>query len=401
MIPKMNSDEHPLETVTNVPDNTALTNEPLVNSVLSRLKEIATGVMHAAEAQTLELVLEGIAEVARELVKAKYAALGIPDGHGGLRYFKVAGITPEAISLIDHLPHGHGLLGAVMAERQTLWVEHIASDPRAYGFPQNHPTMERFLGAPIQVGEQLFGMLYLTDRIDGHLFTDQDQWLVETLAGYAALAIAGSQLREGHSRLVLLEERERISMELHDGVIQSLYAIGMHLELLRTAKDPVEDGLKVAIHDLNSVIDDIRGYIMNLKRNDNQHTLRDSLHDLVRRLHIPASLRVEIEAPESKTPFSAARFDSLCQIINEAMSNVVRHAEAKEVKITAVQNGTHLVVTVKDNGKGFDPAILDYHDGLGLRNIYQRVRIHGGQVMVDSAPDAGTRVTVSIPLRQD
>jgi signal transduction histidine kinase len=384
MMRKMNSDKHPTREVSNV---------------LSRLKEIASGVMHAAEAETLELVLERIAQVARELVKARYAAMGIPDGHGGLKYFKVAGLSPEGISKIDHLPHGHGLLGAVMAERQTLRVEHIRDDPRSSGFPAHHPHMDRFLGAPIQVGEQLFGMLYLTDREDGQPFSDEDEWLVETLAGYAALAVAGSQLRDQRGKLTLLEERERISMELHDGVIQSLYAVGMHLELLRTSPEPVEQGLKMAINELNTVIDDIRNYIMDLRRTDSQRSIRDCLNDVVTRLHIPANIVVEIEAPDSKPLFSPAKFDSICQIINEALSNVVRHADATQVNITALQNDNSLLVAVKDNGRGFDPDRLSNQNGLGLRNIYQRVKMHGGQVMLDSAPNEGTRVTLTIPVK--
>jgi signal transduction histidine kinase len=380
----MTSDKHNTQEMTNL---------------LSRLNEIASAVMHAAEADTLEQVLERIAQVSRELVKARYAAMGIPDGRGGLTYFKVAGVTAEEISRIDHLPHGHGLLGAVMAERETLRVEHIDDDPRSSGFPVNHPHMDRFLGAPIQVGEQLFGMLYLCDRMDGKPFSEEDQWLVETLAGYAALAVAGSQLRDQQSRLTLLEERDRIGMELHDGVIQSLYAVGMHLELLRTSKDDKEKGIKMAINELNTVIDDIRGYIMELSRSDSLKTIRGCLEDIVTKLLIPPTIQIEIDAPDSKPSFTPAKFDSVCQIVNEAVSNVVRHADATKLNLTALQNENMLVIAVKDNGKGFDPQNLEHHTGLGLRNIYQRMKMHGGQVVIESTPGQGTRVTLSIPVK--
>jgi GAF domain-containing protein len=176
----------------------------------------------------------------------------------------------EAANKIGHLPRGRGLLGAIMQEREAIRLERMQDDPRSSGFPPHHPHMERFLGVPILVGDHLFGMLYLTDRIDGKPFNDQDQWLIETIAGYAALAIAGVELREQQRRVALLEERDRISMELHDGVIQSLYAIGMYLELIRTSETLKPSDLTQATRDLDSVITDIRSYIQNLKAREHQ-----------------------------------------------------------------------------------------------------------------------------------
>src|SRR5690606_8986929 len=167
-----------------------------VTLLLSYLKAITSLAMHAAEAETLGEVLERIAEASRQLVRARYAALGIPDGKGGLEYFMFAGLDKIEAHAIGRLPQGRGLLGAIMAERQPIPLEHIKDDPRSVGFPPNHPHMDRFLGVPIIVGELLFGMLYLTDRYDGRPFTEQDQWLIEMMASYAALAIAGARLRE-------------------------------------------------------------------------------------------------------------------------------------------------------------------------------------------------------------
>ncbi|MCC6805187.1 MAG: GAF domain-containing protein, partial [Anaerolineae bacterium] len=264
--------------------------------ILSRLKTIASSVIYAAGADTLGEVLERLADAARELVAARYAALGIPDGRGGLEYFEFAGMEAEAANMIGHLPQGRGLLGAIMEERQPIRLENIQADPRSVGFPPNHPDMERFLGVPILVGDHLFGMLYLTDRIDGEPFSEQDQWLIETIAGYAALAIAGVELRDQQRRVALLEERERISMELHDGVIQSLYAIGMYLELARTSDALKPNDLSQAINDLDSVITDIRSYIQNLRAREHQaHSLEDRLHEIIKRLHPPTTMNVIVE----------------------------------------------------------------------------------------------------------
>src|SRR5690606_31469120 len=185
-----------------------------VTVVLANLREIAEAVMQAASAGTLEQALQQIAEVTRELVGVRYVALGVPDGMGSLKYFKTVGLTPEEIARIGNYPQGCGLLGTSMDNREVVRLDNIAEDERSAGFPPHHPVMTTLLGVPIQLGDQFFGILYLCDRFDGQPFTEEDQWLVETLAGYAALALAGVQLSEQHARLVLLEERERVAREL-------------------------------------------------------------------------------------------------------------------------------------------------------------------------------------------
>src|SRR5215207_5515447 len=303
-----------------------------MNSVLANLKDIAESVMRAAEAGTLEEVLAQIAFVTQQLIHARYTALGVPDGTGSLRFFKVVGVTPAQIHAIGHYPVGRGLLGVIMNERQPLRLERMSDDPRSVGFPANHPRMDSLLGVPIALGSNLYGMLYLCDREDGEPFTEQDQWLVETLAGYAALAIAGVQLSEQTGRLVLLEERERVGRELHDGTIQSLYAIGMQLQLMRLSQPEPDPALPGIIHDLDTVIEDVRSYILNLKVTAyEQQPIRESLEEVIKRLHIPARLQVSIEAPSRQPPFAPPVLEAVCQIAYEALSNVVRHADAKQV----------------------------------------------------------------------
>lgn len=371
-----------------------------VSSLLTQLKDIATGVMYAAEASTIGEVLERIADTSRELVRAKYAALGIPDGEGGLQYFKFSGLSKEEASHIGHLPEGRGLLGEIMHTRKPIRVDRIQSHPASIGFPPNHPAMERFLGVPIQVGMQLFGMLYLTDRKDGLPFDENDQWLIETIAGYAALAIAGAQIREQSQRLTLLEERERISMELHDGVIQSLYAIGMHLELLRVTGSTDPEALRTATQNLNAVIDDIRSYILNLKTRDpNKETIRECLQSVLNRLHVPPSMEVQLNAPHTPMPFSPTNTEAICQMAMEAVSNVIRHSEASRLVITADESDKKFYLTIQDNGRGFDIAALNRSTerGLGLRNLLERARLLHGTADVHSSPKQGTTIAITLP----
>ena len=370
-----------------------------VTIVLGTLKDIAEAVIHAAEAGSLQQVLQQIAFVAQQLVRSRYAALGIPTEHGTMKYFEVVGLTPEEIHRIAHPPIGRGLLGVIMHEREILRLEHLSEHPRSVGFPENHPYMDRLLGVPVQAGQQLFGMLYLTDRLDDQPFTEEDQWLVESLAGYAALAIAGTRLTEQRARLTLLEERERVGIELHDGIIQSLYAIGMQLQLLRMNQPLLGDELTKATRSLDAVIEDIRHYILNLKvANYERQTLRDSFLDVIARLHLPDSLKVEVHAPDRQPPFAPPVVEAICQIAYEALSNIIRHAEATEAIVEATEDGEQFQLVIQDNGHGFTPDNPSDHDGLGLYNMTQRARIYGGDVAIDSAPGGGTRLTLRIPL---
>jgi signal transduction histidine kinase len=369
-----------------------------MNDVLAKLKDIASAVTQSAHAGDLEQVLESIARVSQELVKAKYSALGVPDGKGGLRFFKTIGIPVDEMRQIGHLPHGEGLLGVIMQERTTLRIDRMQDDPRSAGFCENHPGMTSLLGVPIQAGSRLFGMLYLCDRVDGKPFDEHDQWLIETMAGYAGLAIAGSEISEQQSLMTLLEERERISMELHDGVIQSLYAIGMHLELARTGKALHASDLDRPIDELNAVIEDIRRYILNLNaRDQRQKTIYRSFQEILARLSIPGGITVALEAPDDYPPFTPGMFEGVCQIVNELVSNVIRHANATHLDIVAQDREGLFQVVITDDGKGFDMQQARHADGLGLRNIQQRTLIYNGHITFDSKPGNGTRVTVTIP----
>jgi signal transduction histidine kinase len=369
---------------------------------VARLKEISQAVLYASEGASLEEVLERIANVARELVNTRYAALGVPNGIGGLRYFKTTGMTPEEVAMLAHPPKGHGLIGAIMQERKSIRLERLQDDARSSGFPAHHPPMQSFLGVPVQIGQQLFGMLYLCDKQDGTPFNEADELLVETMAGYAALAIANTQANSAQHRMALLEERERISMELHDGIIQSLYAIGMQTQLLSYNDHIQPDALQPIVTGLDGVIEDIRNFILQLReRNDSGQTMLKCFQNIVARLYLPDSMSVHIEAPDAKPPFLASVFESVCLIVNEAVSNVARHASATHLYITAKQDGRTMVITVEDDGRGFDPEHpqLGESGGLGLLNMRHRARMYGGEVHIESALQRGTRLTIIVPMR--
>jgi signal transduction histidine kinase len=189
-------------------------------------------------------------------------------------------------------------------------------------------------------------------------------------------------------------------MELHDGIIQSLYAIGMHLELMSTAPDKPIPDLQLVIHDLNAVIEDIRSFILNLKTSSYQkRSIYESLRDVLARLRVPENVTVEIAAPDLPPPLSPSAFEAVCQMAQEAISNTLRHANARYVKISTYQDESSFQVLIADDGQGFDLKTTGPRSGLGLRNIQQRALLNGGQVHIDSAPGQGTRLTITVPIQ--
>jgi signal transduction histidine kinase len=152
-----------------------------------------------------QVVLPHIVSLAREQAGARYAALGVINENGELSQFIPVGMTEEEVGQIAHPPVGKGMIRAIMEARATIRIPKISKDPRAYGFPPNHPLMQSFLGVPILLGESLLGVIYLTDKEDFSEFTEDDERVIETLAAYAAVAISNSRLYDellGRDRII-------------------------------------------------------------------------------------------------------------------------------------------------------------------------------------------------------
>ena len=137
----------------------------------------------------LEAALRQIVQAAVTLVDARYGALGVIGEGGRLSGFVPAGLSADEIARIHHWPEGRGLLGELVRNPQTLRLTDIAADPRSSGFPDGHPPMRTFLGAPILVRDEVFGNLYLTEKRGGGPFSEDDEALVVALAAAAGVAI--------------------------------------------------------------------------------------------------------------------------------------------------------------------------------------------------------------------
>lgn len=353
---------------------------------------------------TLPRALKAITDIARELVGARYAALGVPNDDGTLKAFITSGMDPLVASQIDHEPRGLGLLGAILDSDEPIRLNNLHDDPRSIGFCGHHPPMTRFLGVPIISRGERLGNLYLTDPLDDEPFSEDDERLIVLLANHAAVAIENARLSEQLQSIALSRERDRIGMELHDGVIQSVYAVGMKLEILRGQFPMTPEQHKQyegIIHDLNTIIEDIRMYIRNLRSaREEQATFGQRLDNLARHFRDFARVDVVVDVPSSLRTLNDQQRHSLTQIVREALSNVARHAQATQVRVKVREVGNMLVLTVRDDGRGFDPEVaLGKPESFGLHNMEQRARRLGGTFLIESEEGQGTVVTVQVPFR--
>ncbi|MGB0112649.1 MAG: GAF domain-containing protein, partial [Ilumatobacteraceae bacterium] len=233
----------------------------------AQLRRLLEAVLTIGSDLDLHSVLRTIIAAAAELVDAQYGALGVLDEAGdGLSDFITVGLDAETRSAIGHLPEGHGILGLLIVDPKPLRLPNLGEHPDSFGFPPNHPPMTSFLGVPITVRGAVFGNLYLCDKTGGGVFTDIDQELVVDLAAAAAIAIENARLHAAGAELATLADRERIARDLHDVVIQRLFAIGLGLDaaMQRVTDTEVRDRLGVAVDSLDATVRDIRSAIFQL-----------------------------------------------------------------------------------------------------------------------------------------
>lgn len=372
---------------------------------ITRLSEAASSVL---EGLALSKTLRQIADIAREMTQASYAAVGIPSDDGQrLRAFITSGLEPNVVSNIQHEPHGRGLLGAVLRGDKPIRLDDIAKDSRSVGFCDNHPSMTSFLGVPI-IGRnnKRLGNLYLCDRLDGKPFTDADEHLVILFASYAAIAVENAKLHERLQAVALRNERDRIGMELHDGIIQDIYAVGMKLEIMRgeaTFSTQAEKHFQTVLQDLNHIIEDIRAYIRDLNNADRAYssTLRQQIENLAVHFQDFSGIKVDLRLPETIPALTDDQRHSVAQIIREALANIARHAAATQTSITFYVDQNQLHLTIEDNGKGMNLEDVHQKTGhFGMRNMEQRTRRLRGFIDIKSELGKGTKVEVVIPLKE-
>lgn len=369
-----------------------------------RLGRLVDAVLTIGSDLSLPDVLRRIVAAAVGLVDATYGALGVLDESGhGLAEFVHVGLTEDEVAAIGPVPEGHGILGLLIVDPQPLRLPDLTAHPDSYGFPPSHPPMRSFLGVPIRVRDIVFGNLYLTEKQGAGEFSPEDEALVVALAGAAGIAIENARLHARLKDLALVEDRERIAADLHDTVIQRLFATGLSLEgTLRLVPEEVAPRIEQAVTDLDETIRQIRSAIFALQApRIAGRGIRAEILALA--TEAAASLgfepRVRLDGPID-TALSADLGSQVLASLREALSNVVRHAQASRVDIdVAVDQDGELVASVTDDGIGM--VRTERPGGRGLANLAQRAESAGGKLAIEPAPDnQGTRIIWRVPTRR-
>jgi signal transduction histidine kinase len=329
------------------------------------------------------------------------------DGRGGIERFITSGITPAERAAIGPAPRGRGLLGLIIREGMAYRIPDIAGHPAGFGFPANHPPMHSFLGVPVRTGGAPIGNFYLTDKQGADAFSERDQRLVEMFALHAEIAIQNARLHGRVQRLAVLDERLRISRDLHDGIIQGLYAVALSLEDVPDlmVDDPSDAAARVdrAIDRLNTSIGEIRSFIMDLGTDTAEPAFSNRLAGLTDELLLTSGGRMVVDhdlvgAVGIDDRLSTETSSQLLQIAREALSNAIRHSGAARVELSFRVDGTSGILTVEDDGRGFDTAAPQRAGHLGLANLRDRAASLGGTLDIISRSGAGTRIIASVPL---
>jgi signal transduction histidine kinase len=367
-----------------------------------QLRRLLDGVLTIGSDLDLRSVLHTIIETAAEVVDATYGALGVLDeSRTRLSEFITVGLDDATRTAIGHLPEGHGILGLLIIDPRPLRLPDLNEHPDRFGFPPNHPPMTSFLGVPIVVRGEVFGNLYLCDKAGGDVFTDVDQELAEGLATAAGIAIENARLHARVAEFATVEDRERIARDLHDTVIQRLFAIGLGLQsTLRLVSDEdVRTRLLAAVDDLDTTVRDVRAAIFGLHSSRLPgRSVRQEVIDLctesARGLGLDPTVRFDgpIDAGVDD-----ALADELFAVLREALTNVAKHAKAKRVEVSLEVRDSTLRAIVKDDGIGPTdrPSV-----GNGLGNLRSRAMRLDGDFTILPGDSAGTTVTWTVPLKE-
>ena len=352
-------------------------------------------------------VLKTIVVSARELLDAQYAALGVPDDHGGFAQFVVDGVSEEQWKAIGPLPRQHGILAAMLREAAPQRLADVRRDPRFEGWPSAHPELADFLGLPIRAGDEVIGALFLANKRcpkpEGACgFTQDDEELLGILAQHAAIALTNAQLYERSRELTIAEERSRLAHELHDAVSQKLFSLRLTAQAAARLVDRDPSRAKGELQQVAALAaeaaDELRAAVVELRPAAlDEDGLVATLRTQIQVLDRAHTARVTFTGHGVRA-LPAAQEEAVLRVAQEALHNALRHSGADHVDVTLERRGSGAVLRVTDDGSGFDPRIVRRAGRhLGLVSMRDRASGVGGRMTVESAPGKGTTIEMEVP----
>jgi signal transduction histidine kinase len=364
-----------------------------------KLRRLMGAVLMITADVELADVLRHVVEEAKSLVGARYAALGVlNETRTGLEQFITVGLSEAEETQIGDRPAGRGVLGLLITEPEPLRLAHLEEHPGRYGFPLAHPPMTSFLGVPVRVRDEVYGNLYLTDKEGKVEFTDEDEALAEALALAAGIAIENNRLHDRVRVMSVLDDRDRIARDLHDRVIQRIYAVGMSLQgaARMPERDQVVERVSRAVDELDETITQIRSSIFELGDAALPGGLRQAILHLSSELEGTLGSRPEVGfegAVDNAVPQAVG--DHVLAVVREGLTNASKHSGATRYAVRVVVTD-RLSLEIEDDGTGIELPLVQ--PGLGLVNIRERAEKLGGVFEIHSGPRGGTRLVWTVPL---
>ncbi|MET9110190.1 GAF domain-containing sensor histidine kinase [Streptomyces zhihengii] len=373
----------------------------------SGLAEVSTAILAMSRHLEVRDVLKTIVSSARRLLDAEYAALGVPDDHGGFAQFVVDGVSDAQWKAIGPLPRQHGILAAMLQDARTERLADVRKDPRFEGWPSSHPDMSDFIGLPVKDGDEVIGALFLANKRcpkpDGACgFTEEDEDLLRMLAQHAAIALTNARLYERSRELTIAEERSRLAHELHDAVSQKLFSLRLTAQAAAALVDRDPGRAKGELQQVAALAaeaaDELRAAVVELRPAAlDEDGLVNTLRTHVQVLDRAHGAKVGFGTSGIRA-LPAAQEEALLRVAQEALHNALRHSGADTVDVALVRRGQGVVLSVTDNGKGFEPrAVRRAGRHLGLVSMRDRAGGVGGRLSVESAPGRGTTIEMEVP----
>ncbi|MDC7339671.1 GAF domain-containing sensor histidine kinase [Streptomyces lydicus] len=383
----------------------------MTNGPGAGIPAVSTAILAMSRHLEVRDVLKTIVASARELLDAEYAALGVPDDHGGFAQFVVDGVSAEQWKAIGPLPRQHGILAAMLHNATPERLADVREDPRFGGWPAAHPDMSDFLGLPVADGDEILGALFLANkrcpedapsRREGCGFTEDDERLLGILAQHAAIALTNARLYERSRELTIAGERARLAHELHDAVAQKLFSLRLTAQAATALvdRDPVR--AKDELHQVAALAaeaaEELRAAVVELRPAAlDEDGLVATLRSQIQVLDRAHAARVSFAAHGVRA-LPSAQEEAVLRVAQEALHNALRHSGAESVEVTLSRDGQGALLRIADDGCGFDPgAVRRAGRHLGLVSMHDRAGGVGGKLTVESEPGKGTAVEMEVP----
>jgi two-component system, NarL family, sensor histidine kinase DevS len=319
-----------------------------------------------------------------------------------LRLVLHRGEAAEAFWTRNRYKIGEGMVGQAAQTREPVVSNHLEDDARVTRQAVVEAGFKQIACIPLTAHAEVVGVMTIATRSRRAIPRNELQ-VLQSVGAVAGTAIENARLHSDARRVAILEERERFGMDLHDGVIQSIYGVGLALENARALlkEDPAsaDNNIKKAMEDLSRTIRDIRNYILDLRpRQLRGESLIEGLNRLISDFHQNTKVEISLAGPKDNlVDLPQINAMALFHICQEALANIAKHANAAKVTIDLWTTSDRALLEVHDDGRGFDLEKAIKTVGHGLANMQTRVNNVGGDVEFISAPDEGTTILAWVP----